>query len=215
MSLYILPPFFRSSSERVDAVVALGTDRFEFLGELFIGQDTGVLELTKAIVGEDGKVFIRNDGAQGALSEISNTMNMRMQPCKDICRSIIEFITIEMVCLVGSYLTFCIDIGRSLTIESIGHKDMARINAFTQTRVCRTSPMSVLRWRKGILSYLPIGFKEIAVRMSPSDVVFGVLEGNLLAAFGHEPEAGGLIILYHDIGSLVQRRCYNSNPMQR
>ena len=46
-------------------------------------------------------------------------------------------------------------------------------------------------------NFLPIGIEEIAVGMCPEDFATGEVEGYLFASFGHEPEAGGLIILIH------------------
>lgn len=81
-------------------MIALGTDRFEFLGKLLVGQDTGVLELTKAIVGEDGKVLIRNDGTDGFLADIGNETMLPEMDTEEVIDTVVDGDAVEMVDLM-------------------------------------------------------------------------------------------------------------------
>ena len=154
------------------AFLVLITDLGEFGLEDLIGHGAGILEFAQAVVGKDVQVAIRNDFFECRLTLVGDAVNGRVQPCEDVSRPIVELVTIEVVCMEGLHLSFGVDIGRAFSIESVRHKDMAGVDALTQTRVCRTSSVRILGRRKSVLRYLPIGFQEIPVRVSVADVVF-------------------------------------------
>ena len=103
----------------------MGTDRFKFLGELFIGQDTGVLELTKAIVGEDGKVFIRDDGFESTAAFVGFAVLGIGKPTEEIFRAIVKRIFDEMVADTEVGFAFAVNKDRSITIKDLAHDNMA------------------------------------------------------------------------------------------
>ena len=127
----------------VDAVV-LGTDRFEFALEVGIRHRAGVLEFAQTLVGEEIEVTIWDDLSEGSLAGIGNAVVVGMKPCEDVGRSIVKFITVEMVRLVGLYFSFRIDIGRTFSVEGISHEDMASIDTLAKTGITAASLMHIL-----------------------------------------------------------------------
>ena len=74
--------------------------------ELLIGQDTGVLELTKPFVGDEGKVTIGDDGTQGFLADIGDAVMLMDIDAEEVFDAVVDGDAVEVVNLVVKGDTF-------------------------------------------------------------------------------------------------------------
>ena len=116
--------FFGCGDEGIDAVIALGADGFEFLGELLVGKDTGVLELTKAIVGDEGDITIGDDGFKGTAAFVGFAVLGIGKPTEEIFRAVVKRIFDEMVADTEVGFAFAVDEYRSIAVEDLSHDDV-------------------------------------------------------------------------------------------
>lgn len=171
------------------AVETILTEEIEFALEVRIGERTRVLEITQTLVGEEMQITVRDDGFEGALAAVGDTMLFAREPAKKVGGAIIEFVGDEMVTIAAIWFArFLVNECRSLAIESDRHDDMTRSRkTLPHARIGRTTFIVYLRRSKGVFHNFPLAIKEIAVRMSPADVVLRVQKWHLFAALVSEP----------------------------
>lgn len=138
------------------------------------------------------QVAIRDDGFEGALAAVGDTMLFAREPAKKVGGAIIEFVGDEMVTIAAIWFArFLVNECRSLAIESDRHDDMTRSRkTLPHARIGRTTFIVYLRRSKGVFNNFPLAIKEIAVRMSPANVVLCVLRRHLATALIREPRKG-------------------------
>ena len=112
----------------IEVAGAHKTEVFHAGIEVGIGHRARILKFTQDGIVETAEIAVWDDGLEDFLAIIRNAVLGRMKPCEDVSGTVVEFIPIKMVRMVGLDDPFGIDIGRTFAIESIGHQDMAGVN---------------------------------------------------------------------------------------
>jgi len=112
------------------AVVVLGTDRFKFALEVFIGHRAGVLEFSQTLVGEEIEVTIGDEGFEGTATVIGFVVLRVREPAEEVLRTVVERIIDEVMTVTEIGFSFAIDEDFSFTVENLAHKDVAGLVTF-------------------------------------------------------------------------------------
>ena len=118
---------------RVDAVV-LGTDRFKFALEVFIGHRAGVLEFSQTLVGEEIEVTIGDEGFEVTATVIGDTVFGVREPAEEILRTVVEGIIDEVMTVTEIGFSFAIGEDFSFTVENLAHKNVTRLSKLSYYR---------------------------------------------------------------------------------
>ena len=167
-----------------------GLDGFELTGEGGIGEDAGVLEFAETGVGESIEVTVGKGLDEQALPTVCLLVLRLREPRDEVGRSIVTSVFNEMM---ADAVFAGLGVDRSGSIESERHEDMTFLPTLAELGIVSALGVGVgtLTGRAVVVGgFCAIGFKEIAVWVSPSDVAVCLFLRDELTSLCEEPEAG-------------------------
>ena len=160
-------------------VVTFGTDGGKFTFEVYVRRDARVLELTQAFEREEIEVAVGYNGFESSLSIVRGTVLLSCEPTKEVSRSIVQQVRNEVMTDTDVGFSLSVGKGRSFAVKSHRHRHVARQITCVQVGCGMIVTMSLVRFAQTICGFLSVGLEEIAVGMSPPDLISRELQGHL------------------------------------